>query len=61
MDKEVIVWILGHRDAVQRKNIIDTYQQLFKESILHLLKSKLSGALRVLFSSLHNSNFMEDL
>ncbi|KAL6327996.1 hypothetical protein AAG906_031340 [Vitis piasezkii] len=45
VDQEVIIWILGHRNAVQRKKIKETYQQLFKESIIHCLQSALSGVL----------------
>ncbi|WKA02163.1 hypothetical protein VitviT2T_020382 [Vitis vinifera] len=45
VDQEVIIWILGHRKAVQRKKIKETYQQLFKESIIHCLQSTLSGVL----------------
>ncbi|XP_034705490.1 annexin D3-like [Vitis riparia] len=45
VDQEVIIWILGHRKAVQRKKIKETYQQLFKESIIHCLQSALSGVL----------------
>ncbi|RVW14252.1 Annexin D3 [Vitis vinifera] len=48
VDQEVIIWILGHRKAVQRKKIKETYQQLFKESIIHCLQSTLSGVLGVL-------------
>ncbi|KAL6326162.1 hypothetical protein AAG906_001037 [Vitis piasezkii] len=46
VDEKVIVWILGHRNAIQRKQIKDTYQQLYKESIIHRLQSKLSGVLK---------------
>ncbi|CBI17719.3 unnamed protein product, partial [Vitis vinifera] len=46
VDQEVIIWILGHRNAVQRKKIKETYQQLFKEFIIHCLQSTLSGVLR---------------
>ncbi|KAL6326113.1 hypothetical protein AAG906_000988 [Vitis piasezkii] len=46
VDEKVIVWILGHRNAIQRKQIKDTYQQLYKESIIHRLQSKLFGVLK---------------
>uniref|UniRef100_F6HTM4 Annexin D3 n=1 Tax=Vitis vinifera TaxID=29760 RepID=F6HTM4_VITVI len=46
VDEQVIVWILGHRNAIQRKQIKDTYQQLYKESIIHRLQSKLSSGLK---------------
>ncbi|KAL6327981.1 hypothetical protein AAG906_031325 [Vitis piasezkii] len=46
VDEKVIVWILGHRNAIQRKQIKDTYQQLYKESIIHRLQSKLSGVFK---------------
>ncbi|WKA02160.1 hypothetical protein VitviT2T_020381 [Vitis vinifera] len=46
VDEKVIVWILGHRNGIQRKQIKDTYQQLYKESIIHRLQSKLSGVLK---------------
>ena len=59
VDQEVIIWILGHRKAVQRKKIKETYQQLFKESIIHCLQSTLSGVLGVLcFHILLCFNFM---
>ena len=48
VDENVIVWILGHRNAFQRKEIKETYQQLYKESIISRLHSKLSGLLKVL-------------
>ena len=44
----MIVWILGHRNAAQRKKIKETYQLLYKESIINRLQSKLSGVLKVL-------------
>ena len=47
-DENLIVWILGHRNAFQRKEIKETYQQLYKESIIDRLHSKLSGVLKVL-------------
>ncbi|RVW67156.1 Annexin D3 [Vitis vinifera] len=47
VDEKVIVWILGHRNAIQRMQIKDTYQQLYKESIIHRLQSKLSGVLKI--------------
>ncbi|RVW67158.1 Annexin D3 [Vitis vinifera] len=46
VDEKVIVWILGHRNAIQRKQIKDTYQQLYKESIIHRLQSKLFGVFK---------------
>ena len=48
VDENVIVLILGHRNAFQRKEIKETYQQLYKESIIYRLHSKISGVLKVL-------------
>ncbi|KAJ7949327.1 Annexin [Quillaja saponaria] len=45
-DEEAIIWILGHRNASQRKKIRDTYQQLYNESLIQRLKSELSGDFR---------------
>ncbi|RZC77553.1 hypothetical protein C5167_001748 [Papaver somniferum] len=42
-DEKAVVWVLGHRNAEQRKKIRETYQQIYKESLLDRLKSELSG------------------
>uniref|UniRef100_A0A2P2IZE6 Annexin n=1 Tax=Rhizophora mucronata TaxID=61149 RepID=A0A2P2IZE6_RHIMU len=42
-NKEAIIWILGHRNAGQKRKIRDTYQQLYDESLIDRLHSKLSG------------------
>lgn len=46
-DEKAIIWILGHRNASQRKNIRETYQQLYNESLIDRLYSELSGDFRV--------------
>ncbi|KAK9282638.1 hypothetical protein L1049_010857 [Liquidambar formosana] len=45
-DEKGIIWILGHRNASQRKKIRDTYQQLYNESLIDRLHSELSGDFR---------------
>ncbi|WCJ39040.1 annexin 3 [Euphorbia peplus] len=42
-DEEAVIWILGHRNASQRKKIREIYQQLYKESLVDRLRSELSG------------------
>lgn len=42
-DEEGVVWVLGHRNAAQRKKIRETYQQLYNESLIDALRSELSG------------------
>ncbi|KAI8545950.1 hypothetical protein RHMOL_Rhmol07G0077500 [Rhododendron molle] len=42
-DEKAIIWVLGHRNASQRKKIRETYQQLYKESLIDQLQSELSG------------------
>ncbi|XP_010273220.1 PREDICTED: annexin D3-like [Nelumbo nucifera] len=42
-DEKAIIWILGHRNASQRKKIRYTYQELYNESLIDRLKSELSG------------------
>lgn len=42
-DEDVIIEILGHRDANQRKKIRETYHQLYNETLIDALKSELSG------------------
>lgn len=42
-DEDVIIEILGHRDANQRKKIRETYHQLYNETLVDALKSELSG------------------
>ncbi|KAF7138354.1 hypothetical protein RHSIM_Rhsim07G0065100 [Rhododendron simsii] len=42
-DEKAIIWVLGHRNASQRKKIRETYQQLFNESLIDQLQSELSG------------------
>lgn len=46
-DEKAIIWILGHRNASQRKKIRETYQQLYNESLIDRLNSELSGDFRV--------------
>ncbi|XP_065868366.1 annexin D3-like isoform X2 [Euphorbia lathyris] len=42
-DKKTIIKILGHRTANQRKVIRETYEKLYKESLIDNLQAKLSG------------------
>ncbi|KAH7863945.1 hypothetical protein Vadar_023894 [Vaccinium darrowii] len=42
-DEKAIIWVLGHRNASQRKKIRETYQQLYNESLIDQLNSELSG------------------
>lgn len=42
-DEGAIIRVLGHRNAVQRHKIKETYQQLYNESLLDRLHSELSG------------------
>ncbi|KAM7265221.1 hypothetical protein ACFE04_002904 [Oxalis oulophora] len=45
-DEESVIWVLGHRDSTQRNKIRDTYQQLYKKSLIDALHSELSGDFR---------------
>ncbi|PRQ55140.1 putative annexin [Rosa chinensis] len=45
-DEEAVIWILGHRNASQRRKIRDTYQQLYNKSLIDALQSELSGDFR---------------
>lgn len=45
-EKELIL-VLGHRNAQQRREIRETYQKLYNESLLDRLQSELSGDFRV--------------
>ncbi|XP_004511008.1 annexin D3 [Cicer arietinum] len=44
-EKELIL-VLGHRNAQQRKEIKETYQKLYNESLIDHLQSELSGDFR---------------
>ncbi|WJX92946.1 hypothetical protein P8452_74524 [Trifolium repens] len=44
-EKELIL-VLGHRNAQQRKEIKETYQKLYNESLIDRLQSELSGDFR---------------
>ncbi|KDP40509.1 hypothetical protein JCGZ_24508 [Jatropha curcas] len=45
-DEKAIIQILGCRNASQRREIKETYQQLYKESLTDRLRSELSGDFR---------------
>ncbi|XP_028769978.1 annexin D3-like [Neltuma alba] len=45
-DGEEVIWVLGHRNAKQRKEIRETYQQLFNESLIDRLRKELSSNFR---------------
>ncbi|KAJ4972053.1 hypothetical protein NE237_005152 [Protea cynaroides] len=45
-DEEGVIWILGHRNASQRRKIREIYQQLYNESLMDRLNSELSGHFR---------------
>ena len=50
-DEKAIIWVLGHRNASQRKKIREAYQQLYNESLIDRLHSELSGDFRVCYVS----------
>ncbi|XP_061349578.1 annexin D3 [Gastrolobium bilobum] len=45
-DEKEVILVLGHRNAQQRKEIKETYQQLYNESLIDRLHSELSGDFR---------------
>lgn len=45
-DEKELILVLGHRNAQQRKEIRETYQQRYNESLLDRLQSELSGDFR---------------
>ncbi|CAI0560244.1 unnamed protein product [Linum tenue] len=45
-DEKAVIWILGHRNASQRRKIRDTYQQLYHQSLIDRLHSELSSDFR---------------
>ncbi|KAA8519167.1 hypothetical protein F0562_013423 [Nyssa sinensis] len=45
-DEKAIIWVLGHRNARQRREIRDTYQQLYNKSLIDCLESELYGDFR---------------
>ncbi|KAI3425624.1 Annexin [Psidium guajava] len=45
-DEKAVIWILGHRNASQRRLIRETYQQLYNKSLIDSLNSELSGDFR---------------
>ncbi|XP_054817186.1 annexin D3-like isoform X1 [Prosopis cineraria] len=45
-DGKEVIWVLGHRNARQRKEIRETYQQLFNESLIDRLHKGLSSNFR---------------
>ncbi|OMP03638.1 Annexin [Corchorus capsularis] len=42
-DEKAIITILGHRNAAQRKQIRQAYEQLYQEDLIKRLESELSG------------------
>ncbi|KAM7512390.1 hypothetical protein LguiB_011265 [Lonicera macranthoides] len=42
-DEKAIIDVLGHRNASQRRDIKETYQNLYNESLIKSLQSELSG------------------
>lgn len=52
-EKELIL-VLGHRNAQQRKEIKETYQKLYNESLIDHLQSELSGDFRVCYVMLNS-------
>lgn len=46
-DEKELILVLGHRNAQQRKEIRETYHQIYKESLVDRLQSELSGDFRV--------------
>ncbi|KAL2979619.1 hypothetical protein AAZX31_13G182000 [Glycine max] len=46
-DEKAVILVLGHRNAQQRKEIRETYQQLYNESLIDRLNSELSGDFRI--------------
>ncbi|XP_058734937.1 annexin D3 [Vicia villosa] len=45
-DEKELILVLGHRNAQQRKEIRETYHQIYKESLVDRLQSELSGDFR---------------
>ncbi|CAJ2657425.1 unnamed protein product [Trifolium pratense] len=45
-DEKELILVLGHRNAQQRKEIKETYQKLYNESLIDRLQSELSGDFR---------------
>eukprot|EP00262_Sarcandra_glabra_P010386 TRINITY_DN25653_c0_g1_i1.p1 TRINITY_DN25653_c0_g1~~TRINITY_DN25653_c0_g1_i1.p1 ORF type:complete len:316 (-),score=49.16 TRINITY_DN25653_c0_g1_i1:170-1117(-) len=45
-DENAIIEVLGHRNASQRMKICQTYQDIYKESLIDRLHSELSGDFR---------------
>ena len=54
-DEKAVIEILGHRNASQRQQIRDAYQQLFQEDLIKRLESELSGDFEVCISLIYNS------
>ena len=50
-DEKAIINILGHRNAIQRKQIRQAYEELYQEDLVKRLESELSGDLEVRLSS----------
>ncbi|KAM0947827.1 putative annexin [Dioscorea sansibarensis] len=42
-DEKAVISILAHRDAVQRKQIMVSYEELYKENLIRRLESEISG------------------
>jgi len=46
VDEELLIKILAHRSASQRKEIRETYQRMYKDDLIKLIDSKLHGKLQ---------------
>ena len=46
-DVKGIIWVLGRRNASQRREIRETYQQIYSESLIDRLQFELSGDFKV--------------
>ena len=54
-DEKAIIKIIGHRNAAQKRQIRQAYEQLYQEDLVKRLESELSGDLEV--NSFHFSSY----